>query len=214
MELYVQLYILINLFAILLLIAFALHSRIGMGDTLSRRYFAAADYAVITFFLSDILWFAMNYGLLPPIWWVSVLLNNVFFLSVTVAGYLWFLFLLTLADSKAVANRRSRILAFIPALVHVALCIYNLFDPILFGVAEDLLQVARAARHGKMLCGAPCIFRIHIANPLQVHIWVRREVHQILVPREFTAANLCGSQVLFRHYQMTSSYFWVMCGIL
>ena len=137
MELYVELYIFISVFCSLLLLTFAVHSRIGMGDSLARRYFAAVIYASITFFASDAIWFAMNYNLLPQVWWVGTLLNNIYFISVTIAGYFWFMFLLTLVGSRAFARARNMWLAFIPVLIHIALCIYNLFNPILFGINED-----------------------------------------------------------------------------
>ncbi len=137
MDNYAQLYILINVFCAFLLIVFAVHSRIGMGDSTSRRYFAATNYAIVVFLLSDITWFALNNGLIPQIWWLGTLVNNVYFLSVTVAGYLWFVYLALLAKSKALAGVRGQRLAVIPTLIHLFLCIYNVFDPILFGIDEN-----------------------------------------------------------------------------
>ena len=137
MELYVQLYIFINLFCALVLLAYALHSRIGMGNTTLRRYFVAINITIIVFFLSDAIWLAMNQGLVPQVWWIGTLLNNVYFLSVTFAGYLWFLFLLALAHSKTFSQKKNIRLALIPALIHVLLCIYNYFNPIFFGIDQN-----------------------------------------------------------------------------
>lgn len=135
---YVELYILINLFCSGLLLVFVLHSRVGMGATISRRYFVSVIFAVVIFFLSDSLWFAMDHGILPPVWWISALLNNIYFLAATFSGYLWVMFILTILKSPIIASRRNRIIAFIPVLIHIALCIYNYFDPILFGTKADL----------------------------------------------------------------------------
>ena len=146
MDYYVTLYILINFFCTVLLLAFALHSRIGMGATASRRYFAAVIYAVIAFFLSDTVWLAMNYNFLPQIWWVGTLMNNIYFLSVDLAGYLWFIFLLMLVKAPFVESKRFRKIAFIPILIHICLCIYNLFDPILFGIDQNF-QYFRGPLH-------------------------------------------------------------------
>lgn len=136
---YTELYILVVLFCITLVVSYAIHSRIGMGDTTPRRYFAGLIYTLIIYFLSDVVWACMSTGLLPQIRWLGVLVSNVYFISITVASYLWFLYMTTLLNSQLLASTRNKRIASILVIVHVLLCIYNLFNPILFGISEDFV---------------------------------------------------------------------------
>ena len=101
MTTYLGLYIMINAFCIILVMAFLLHSRVGMGAMVPQRRFAHAVNMLIVFFASDTLWYAMDCGCLPRVHWISLCLKSIYFLSASASGYLWFLYMETLTGAES-----------------------------------------------------------------------------------------------------------------
>ena len=134
---YLDLYVLINVFCAALVLLAAIHSRTGMGGMVSQRLFASTMSVVAVFYLSDTAWFAMDCAALPQVWWASMLLKSIYFLSATVASYLWFLYMTMLTKPRILESKRNRQLAGIPVAVHVVLCLINVFTPILFAIDAD-----------------------------------------------------------------------------
>lgn len=137
MDNYAQLYILTSLLCGLLLMILAVHSRTGMGDSTSRRYFAATNYSIVIFIISDLTWFCLDNNILPQSRLLGIIANNAYFLSITTAGFLWFVYLGLLAKSEIIATVRAQRVAAILVIAHALFCIYNIFDPIMFGVDEN-----------------------------------------------------------------------------
>ncbi|MBQ9059449.1 MAG: diguanylate cyclase [Atopobiaceae bacterium] len=134
---YLSLYILINLFCAAQVLIFAVHSRFGMGATVSQRRFVVSMIVLAIFFTSDTVWYAMDCGALPQIWSVSMGFKSVYFLSATLAGYVWFLYMGLLTKLKQLKSPTFIRLTAIPVVVHAFLCIINIPTSILFGITSD-----------------------------------------------------------------------------
>ena len=137
METYLGLYILINVFCTAVMLLAAVHARIGMGGMVSQRLFSFTMCVVSVFYMSDTVWYAMDCGALPQIWWLSMLLKSIYFLSATCAAYLWFLYMGSLTRPRYLDSKRNRWLAGIPVMVHIVLCLVNLYTPVLFAIDAD-----------------------------------------------------------------------------
>ena len=136
---YLGLYILTNVFCIALVTIAAIHSRVGIGAMVSQRRFAACMYVLVVFFASDTIWYAMDCGALPQVWTASMLLKSVYFLSATLAGFIWFLYMGSLTRPRFLSSRRNTWLAGILVWIHLALIIANWFSPILFGIDDSFV---------------------------------------------------------------------------
>ena len=137
MESYLLLYSLINLFCIILVLVFAFHSRMGMGAMVAQRRFMASMFGIAVFLASDTLWYAMDCGFLPQVWIASMILKSIYFLSATVTGYLWCLYMASLTKARFLHSTKRILLLSGLVWIHLALLIFNFFNPILFGVDES-----------------------------------------------------------------------------
>ena len=77
------------------------------------------------------------------------------------------------------------------------------FDEIHLRIVHDLHEIGSPAGNGKMFRCSLRFCRIHIAHPFQVHVRKGGQVHQILLPREFSAPDLCGGQFPFHTVRHT-----------
>ena len=135
---YLGLYILINVFCGALILICVIHSRIGMGGTELRRRFVATMILLLVFFASDTLWYSMDQGAILQNQVASMFLKTVYFLSATIAGYLWFLYMGTLSGTSLVQSRRTTWLLTIPIWAHGLLCLINVWTGVLFWVGADM----------------------------------------------------------------------------
>ena len=139
MTTYLGLYELINIFCLLVLLVIMIHSRVGMGVSVTRRRFVRAAATLMVFFASDALWYAMDCEAIPQVRWISLLLKTVYFLSASTAGYFWFLYMETLSDAVFVRNRKSIFVSGILVWIHYILGLLNLSGGFLFKIDESMV---------------------------------------------------------------------------
>ncbi|MBR3514730.1 MAG: diguanylate cyclase [Lachnospiraceae bacterium] len=136
---YLGLYELINLFCVLLLVVLVLHCKVGMGISTTQRRFRRAAITLMVFYASDAIWYAMDCAAIPQIRWISILLKTVYFLSASVAGYFWFIFMGTLSDAKLMRSRKSILFSGSLVVAHFLLAVINVFTGILFRIDENMM---------------------------------------------------------------------------
>ena len=136
---YLGLYILVNIFCCVIISIIAIHSRFDMGYSASQRRFFVALMMIEIFFISDTVWYAMDCGAITQIYWFSILLKSIYFLSATIAGYVWFLYMGALTNTRAVFSFRNVAIFSLFVWMHLGLLIFNVREPILFGVDENFV---------------------------------------------------------------------------
>lgn len=136
---YLGLYVLINIFCILIVLIIALHSKLGTGNMVPQRRFFAALVTLLVFFITDTIWYAMDCKAIPQIWSISVFLKTIYFLSATLASYIWFLYMSNLTKNEYLDSKNKVALFAIPVFIHLVLAIINLFNGILFKIDENFV---------------------------------------------------------------------------
>ncbi len=114
------------------MVIFAVHSRQGLGTMVSRQRFVYAISAAIIFFASDTIWYGMDQGVFTNNLLASIVLKSIYFLSATVSGYLWFIYLETAAGAAFVKDRRLIFRASIFVWIHVILALINAWNGMFF----------------------------------------------------------------------------------
>ena len=136
---YLTLYILINIFCTVLVLIYAFHSRIGLGAMVVQRCFSITILFLAIFFISDTVWYMMDCKAIPQIYFVSMILKSIYFLSSTLAGYVWFIFITALVRPHYLEKKRYLYFCSIVVALHVICLVVNFFDPILFGLTDKFV---------------------------------------------------------------------------
>ncbi len=136
---YLGLYILINVFCVLLVIVCVVHSNLSVGELESQVRFRGLLILLIVFYIADTVWYSMDQGLIPQIHSVSMVLKSIYFVSACCAGYMYFIYATSLLNSKLSKNRTMLCLLAIPIFAHILLCFINIFTNILFHIDADFV---------------------------------------------------------------------------
>lgn len=142
---YVAIYDEVSVFCAVLIMVFIIHSYAGLGNTIRRKRFVAAMITLVIFFLSDAVWYSMDSGLISQNYSVNIILKTIYFLSASFNGYFWFLYFETEMDSVIAKKKKYIYISAIPAVIHIVLCIINVFTGILFFVERPNFRYDRGA---------------------------------------------------------------------
>ena len=141
---YIITYLLADLFCIVAGISVIRKVGSSFGSELETRYFKHFLGFYLLFCLTDALVLPFSCGVFPPDSILSTVLKTANTLSVGLVALWWYLYAMVKMDEYRVFDKQWHVIHLIPFGILVALCIANLFVPVLFGVGEDGLYAPGA----------------------------------------------------------------------
>ena len=137
-------YLLVDLFCIV--VGAGIIRKVGssFGSELEVRYFKHFMGFFLLFCLTDAMVLPLSCGLLPADSLISNILNTANTLTVGLVALWWYLFAMVKMGIHQDRNNELDAAYLIPFAVLVALCVANLFAPVLFGIGEDGLYAPSA----------------------------------------------------------------------
>jgi len=132
---YMTLYIVINVFCVAFVLVLGVHSKIGIGNIRSQRFFKIGIANLIVFFLSDTLWYMMDQAFIWQNLALSYTLKTIYFASSALNGFLWFLFFESLQNSNFI-NSRTWWYSSIIYVIAIIMLIINIPTGIFFKISD------------------------------------------------------------------------------
>ena len=131
------LYIEIDIICIVLIgIVFFQISR-NVDKSVSQRRLLSVNGCLILFYLTDLLWFCLQEGIIPFSLGFGWGINIFYFIFLAATGYLWFVYSETIQRNPHMSSRRWALIWFIPAFLVIALCVSSIWTGWLFTLSDS-----------------------------------------------------------------------------
>ncbi len=132
------LYLVANIFCVILLILILLTSKKNFKNQISRKVFFASIVALIIMFVFDSIYAAIDLGRIPN---ASIgnayAIKTLYFVLGLTAGYLWYLYFETSLKSKLIKSKLAIICSLSLVFVGIILLIINLKTDFLFSIKNE-----------------------------------------------------------------------------